>query len=187
MECGSSKGKAKAKAATVLAATVLAAKRNFAIKKNTSSMADKEQKNMIEGGSSKGKMKAATVLLPKKKFVSTMMGEYVVGSVTKVAKNMKNKKKINPEEHGSGSGSVNQAWLFVDSQQYFTNGGQKAENVMEGGSSKGKAKAATVLPAKKKFVSTRMGEYMVDSVSKVAKNMKNKKKINPEEHGLGSG
>ncbi|KAI3743071.1 hypothetical protein L1987_60773 [Smallanthus sonchifolius] len=57
---------------------------------------------MIEGGSSKGKMKAATVLPPKKKFVSTMMVEYVVGSVTKVAKNMKNKKKINPEEHGSG-------------------------------------------------------------------------------------
>ncbi|KAI3676833.1 hypothetical protein L1987_86447 [Smallanthus sonchifolius] len=59
----------------------------------------------MDGWSSKGKAKVATVLPPKKKFVSTMMGEYMVGSVTKVAKNMKNKKKINPQEHGSGSGS----------------------------------------------------------------------------------
>ncbi|KAI3676834.1 hypothetical protein L1987_86448 [Smallanthus sonchifolius] len=49
--------------------------------------------------------------------------------------------------------------------------------MMEVGSSKGKAKAATVLPAKKKLVSTRMGEVMVGSVTKVAKNMKNKNKI----------
>ncbi|KAI3676835.1 hypothetical protein L1987_86449 [Smallanthus sonchifolius] len=64
-------------------------------------MAGKEQKKMMEVGSSKGKAKAATVLPAKKKLVSTRMGEVMVGSVTKVAKNMKNKNKVNPQKHGS--------------------------------------------------------------------------------------
>ncbi|KAD3336948.1 hypothetical protein E3N88_32468 [Mikania micrantha] len=48
----------------------------------------------------------------------------------------------------------------------------------------GKAKAATVIPAKKEHVSTKIGKIVVDSISKAAKNAKNKTKITPENSDL---
>ncbi|KAJ0510586.1 hypothetical protein HanIR_Chr11g0542471 [Helianthus annuus] len=62
-------------------------------------MADKVQKDSYKKntkGEGTTKSKPATVIPAKKKHVSTMMGEFVAGSVSKVGKNMKNKNKINP-------------------------------------------------------------------------------------------
>ena len=61
---------------------------------------------------------------------------------------------------------------MADKEQQFN----YLKNTEGGGTSK--AKPATVMPAKKKHVSTRMGEVIADSVSNAVKNAKNKKKIN---------
>ncbi|KAJ0510589.1 hypothetical protein HanIR_Chr11g0542511 [Helianthus annuus] len=55
---------------------------------------DSYQKNTKWGG--KTKEKPASVIPPKKKHVSTMIGETMASSATKLAKNLKNKNKINP-------------------------------------------------------------------------------------------
>lgn len=47
------------------------------------------------------------------------------------------------------------------------------------GRSSTRSKGATVMPAKKKQVSTMIGESIVNAASKVASNIKNKNKINP--------
>lgn len=54
---------------------------------------------------------------------------------------------------------------------------------MAGGGQSSKYKAATVMPAKKKHVSTMMAERTVKAVASASKSIKNKNKINPGDHG----
>lgn len=66
-------------------------------------MGDNEQHN-YGGNLTRGattKTNGATVIPPQKKHVTTMMVQQTIKFVASTAKNMKNKSKINPEDHGS--------------------------------------------------------------------------------------
>ncbi|KAD3336961.1 hypothetical protein E3N88_32481 [Mikania micrantha] len=134
-------------------------------------MTNNEQQNKYQTYIKGGKTKAGTVIPARKKHVSTRMGEYVVDSLSKTIKNAKNKAKINPKK-----------LIVIARLKEMANNGQQNnyQTYMKGG----KAKAATVIPAKKEHVSTKVGKYVVDSISKAAKNAKNKTKINPENSDL---
>ncbi|KAJ9542641.1 hypothetical protein OSB04_029147 [Centaurea solstitialis] len=131
---------------------------DISIQNKVRSMADNQQQHWgnFTGGQT-SKAKKATVIPPKKKPVSTMMVEHVAKAVQSTAKRellLQNKVRSMAENQ----------------QQHWGNltGGQTL-----------KAKKATVIPPKKKPVSTMMAERVAKAVQSTAKSFKDKNKINP--------